>query len=268
MPTEASESPSDGKSASMSSSIPYFLLLKFSKRKHVKRITQSISKPLDGLYYNDVVMNIIEEVGRWIQLKQWYTDRKIAWKRGLMLTGQPGTGKSSLVRAIGQEYGMDIYSFNLSTFTDGEFATSVWSVLSGIYPRILLFEEIDVYFKKRQAQNKNTMSTPLTFSTFLNVLDGVKQMNGAYIIVTTNKEEDLDEALMRPGRIDTKIELKPFGKEGKQKVADFILGEWPEEAQKVIDSSPELITGAEFKELCIKKAIELKWDKQKESTCD
>lgn len=232
---------------------------KYSNILNEEKFLDKNSNPFDGLYYNQEVLKNLEEIKSWLSLKTWYYNRQIAWKRGIALYGKPGTGKSSFVRAVGRQFGMDVYSFNLATFSDSEFMRTVISIINGTTPKILLFEDIDVFFKERKNQNSNMRETPLTFSTFLNTLDGVKPLDGSLIFITTNHLEDLDPALLRPGRIDKIIELKGLAKEGKLKIAEFILQEWPDIVSALVESVPEDISGAEFKKICIEKALELKW---------
>ena len=218
--------------------------------------------PFDMFYYDDEVHSFIKEVEVWIKMRSWYKEMGIAWKRGVCLYGMPGTGKTSLIRNIARKFGMDVYSFNLSSFRDSEFLNEIQSkVLSSsseyYNPVFFLFEDIDVAFNGRENTSKNTTQSPLTFSTFINALDGIKEMNGVYFVITTNKIDTIDPAILRPGRIDGCYEIKPFGRDGQQKLAETILSEWPEEIKNVV--SDDVITGAEFKKKCLKIALDRKW---------
>jgi chaperone BCS1 len=66
-----------------------------------------------------------------------------------------------------------------------------------------VFEDVDVYFNGRKNNNPNGVS----FSMLLNCLDGAFSKDGTIVIMTTNHVENLDSALIRPGRIDVKLEI-------------------------------------------------------------
>jgi len=231
---------------------------KFNKELGSFMLSEGNTQSFDGLFYENDVLDSIKSLEMWLKLQKWYAQKRIPWKRGILLYGKPGTGKSSLARAIGEKYSLDIYTFRLSTFSDSEFQDRVFECL-GRTPRIFLFEDADIPLELRKSNTSHMGETPLTLSTFLNTIDGVKPLNNVFVIVTTNCIEKLDNALLRPGRLDEKIELKTLSPEGKKKVAEFILGEWPEDAGKFA-SVKEDLTGAEFKEICIKHALQKKWE--------
>ncbi|MFA6679081.1 MAG: AAA family ATPase [Candidatus Methanomethylophilaceae archaeon] len=218
--------------------------------------------PFDMFYYGEDFLPVIKEVETWMNMRSWYKGMDIPWKRGMCLYGPPGTGKTSLIRNIAKTLGMDIYVFNLASFRDSEFLDSVLRYgrsggVSDYNPSFFLFEDIDVVFNGRETTSKNTMQNPLTFSTFINAIDGICEINGVFFAVTTNNLSKIDPALLRPGRIDGCYEVKPFGREGQTVLAEKILSEWPEEIINVVTDS--FVTGAEFKNKCLKIALMKKW---------
>jgi chaperone BCS1 len=72
---------------------------------------------------------------------------------------------------------------------------------------ILLFEDIDSFFDGRKKIGIKGKDSGVSFSGFLNALDGVVELDGILVIITTNHIEKMDPALMRAGRIDTKVEI-------------------------------------------------------------
>ncbi|CAZ80202.1 unnamed protein product [Tuber melanosporum] len=108
--------------------------------------------------------------------QKWYSDRGIPYRRGYLLHGPPGTGKSSLSFAAAGLLGLKIYDIDtINTSTDA--------------------------------------GTKVSLSGLLNVIDGVASPEGRVLILTTNHPEKLDAALIRPGRVDMKIEFKLAGEE-------------------------------------------------------
>lgn len=146
--------------------------------------------------------DLIEDVRRFIQAEQWYVDRGIPYRRGIMLYGPPGNGKSSAVAAIASELKLDICVINLGTASLGDDGLMC---LMGKIPQhaILLIEDIDCVFEQRAQTEDN--ESKVTFSGLLNALDGVAASEGRILFMTTNHLEKLDPALVRPGRCDRQV---------------------------------------------------------------
>ena len=146
---------------------------------------------------------IIRDLDNFKISKQWYLDTNIAYKRGLLLYGPGGTGKTTLAQAIAAYMNRDICVLNLASVSSDSLLISNFVNL----PRntVLILEDIDCVFNQREAVGK----TAITFSCLLNCLDGVVAQDGLITIITTNHIEKLDPALIRTGRCDLKIEI-PF----------------------------------------------------------
>ncbi|KAK6977499.1 P-loop containing nucleoside triphosphate hydrolase protein [Favolaschia claudopus] len=167
--------------------------------------------------------------------EKWYNDRGIPFRRGYLLHGVPGSGKSSLIHAIAGELMLDIYVVSLSS---AWISDTVLMSLMGRVPKgaILLLEDLDAAFTrsvsrmdgegssgegsetKRRSRDKfrerDTMSelNTLSLSGLLNALDGVAAAEGRILFATTNHLEKLDSALSRPGRMDVWVEFKNASK--------------------------------------------------------
>ena len=121
----------------------------------------------------------------------------IPYKRSYLFYGPPGTGKSSLAQAVPREIMFSICFVNCSDrINDFNF-----NKLLNTAPKqsIILVEDVDSIFSERKNADHNNQ---LTFSGFLNAIDGVRSQEGRIIIMTTNYKERLDPALLRPGRVD------------------------------------------------------------------
>ncbi|EFY98066.1 BCS1 and ATPase (AAA) domain protein [Metarhizium robertsii] len=148
--------------------------------------------------------------------ERWYTARDIPWRRGYLFFGPPGTGKTSFVAVIAAYFLLDIYTVNLSepNMTDANLLR-----LFRDLPRrcMVLIEDIDVSGIQRDRDSKGVernqgtanrigmITKTFSFGGLLNAIDGVAAQEGRILIMTTNKPESLDEALIRPGRVDVKI---------------------------------------------------------------
>lgn len=121
----------------------------------------------------------------------------VPWHRGYLFEGPPGTGKSSLAMALSTHFSMDIYYVPLS---DLESDNYLMQLVANVEPRsILLLEDIDVV---HAARDRADDSQGVTSAGLLNAVDGVMAGHGVVSIMTTNDSSQLDEALLRPGRVD------------------------------------------------------------------
>lgn len=147
--------------------------------------------------------SLLGDVQEFTRSQQWYLDRGIPYRRGYLLYGPPGCGKSSYIFALAGSLNYNIALLNLNDkgLTDDRLNI----LLSVVPPRtIVLLEDVDAAFTKEREQ-KNTYS--VTFSGLLNALDGVASTEERVIFMTTNHLERLDAALVRPGRVDVKLEI-------------------------------------------------------------
>ena len=163
-----------------------------------RRVGAVTARPLSTVFTNGVGSNLVEDL-KWFQDNpNWYRDRGIPWRRGFLLYGPPGNGKSSLIRAVANELGMAIGTINLS---EGISDSALHECLSEAGPETLIvMEDVDCIFDQRETTDD--ASDKLSFSGFLNAVDGVASSEGRVIAMTTNHPEMIEPALKRPGRCD------------------------------------------------------------------
>lgn len=209
---------------------------------------------------------------------RWYSNRGVAYRRGFLLHGPPGTGKTSLSFALAGVFGLDIYCMSLSEKTLSE--EDLILLFNSLPKRcIVLLEDIDsagvtrkkidtekaigettAKDKAKEKEDATTekkdeiagttasiiakevakavktandsgerssggrpgpgMDMGITMSGLLNAIDGVASQEGRVLIMTTNYPEKLDDALIRPGRVDMKIE---FTLASKQQIRELFL---------------------------------------------
>lgn len=145
------------------------------------------------------IEQVVDELSDFVNSEDKYNILGIPYHHGILLSGPPGTGKSSTAKVVASHLGLDTYYIALSSVRDNE---TFNELVSEIKPRsVLLLEDIDTIraAKKRDKKGENGV----TMDALLNVLDGVLSPHGVITIATTNHIENLDEAVIRPGRIDT-----------------------------------------------------------------
>ena len=161
-----------------------------------KRKINTVFHPKRDELYNDVKsFNDNEED---------YKIHGIPYKRNYLFYGPPGTGKTSMLCALASEFSADLYLVNFtSKITDSNFMRLVSKMPSG---SIMVLEDVDALFIERVNNDVGNRSQ-VSFSAILNTLDGISRKNKMVTVMTTNYKDRLDEALIRPGRIDMVMEF-------------------------------------------------------------
>lgn len=165
-------------------------------------------RPLDSVVLAEGVKErVVDDVRTFLDARNWYLDRGIPYRRGYLLHGPPGTGKSSFIQALAGALDFDIAMLNLSErgLTDDRLI----HLLSSVPARTLvLLEDADAAFVNRaQSDEHGYRGATVTFSGLLNALDGVASAEERLVFLTTNHVDRLDEALVRPGRVDMTVRL-------------------------------------------------------------
>jgi AAA+ superfamily predicted ATPase len=157
-------------------------------------------KPLSSIYLEDKHV-ILDDVHNFLDSEEWYKKNHIIYKRGYLLTGPPGNGKTSFIMSLAKELKRTINFLNLNNVGDKAIRDLFRNLKSN---SILVIEDIDAAFSSRD----NEKSIRFSFSTLLNCLDGVFSKENIIVIFTSNHPEKLDAALIREGRVDRKFEFK------------------------------------------------------------
>lgn len=161
-------------------------------------------RPLDSVVLaQGIKERLVNDLQDFLNSARWYIDRGIPYRRGYLLYGPPGSGKSSVIQALAGHLDYNICILNLSekSLTDDRLN----HLMNNIPARsLLLLEDVDAAFNDRKQVENEGYQSGVTFSGLLNALDGVASADERIIFMTTNHPERLDPALIRPGRIDVK----------------------------------------------------------------
>jgi transitional endoplasmic reticulum ATPase len=149
--------------------------------------------------------------------------------RGILLFGPPGTGKTLLAKAVANESESNFISVKgpelLSKWV-GESEKGVREVFRKARqaaPSIIFFDEIDALIPKRGTYIGSSHVTESVVSQILTELDGLEELNNVMVLGATNRPDMLDEALLRPGRLDRIIYVPPPDREGRKKIFEVYL---------------------------------------------
>ncbi|KAL7421456.1 Complex III assembly protein translocase and chaperone [Cryptotrichosporon argae] len=150
---------------------------------------------------NGVAERIESDLREFMGRGKWYAERGIPYRRGYLLHGPPGSGKTSFIQALAGALHYNICLLNLAErgLTDDKL-----NHLLGLVPErsIVLLEDVDSAFTRRVQTTEDGYKSSVTFSGLLNALDGVASSEERIIFMTTNHAGRLDPALIRPGRVD------------------------------------------------------------------
>ena len=148
---------------------------------------------------------VVGDLQRFFASRERYETLGIPWRRGYLLYGPPGTGKTSLVTALASELSLNVCVLSLASpnVTDEK----IGALLSSVPTRsIILIEDVDAFFQQR---SKADAQVKVSYSGFINALDGVASHEGSVVFLTTNHPDRIDEAAIRSGRVDFRMELGP-----------------------------------------------------------
>ncbi|KAI0697818.1 hypothetical protein C8T65DRAFT_17642 [Cerioporus squamosus] len=194
-----------------------------------RRVAMQTKRPQCSVILDPGVLELVlDDAKDFLSSRKWYADRGIPFRRGYLLHGAPGAGKTSMIHTIAGELNLSVYILSLTV--SGLNDNSLKSLISNL-PKscIILMEDIDAAFTrsiKRDIVDPEAHSTPaaapsedkgdagretqmggVTLSGLLNALDGIAAQEGRILFATTNSYGALDPALLRPGRLDLHVEF-------------------------------------------------------------
>ena len=179
--------------------------------------------------------------------------------KGILLYGPPGTGKTLLAKAVASESEANFVSIKgpelLSKWV-GESEKGVRETFrraKQAAPCIIFFDEIDSIAPQRGGEFGDTHVTERVISQLLTELDGLEELRNVVVLAATNRPDIVDPALLRPGRFDRIVEIKPPNREARKEIFKIHLREKPLGTTVNLDTlaeKTENLVGAEIEAVC------------------
>ena len=172
-----------------------------------ERVEEIAERSLDSVILPEGQLErIMTDIERFLGSEAEYVRRCMPWHRGHAYWGPPGTGKTSVARAVATHFGLDVWYLPLSDVRrDGGLLKAVHRIKG---KSVLLLEDIDVF---HSATSRDDEGGGVTLSGVLNSLDGISTPHGLIVIMTSNTPEVLEDAVIRTGRADHVEQFLPAG---------------------------------------------------------
>jgi len=184
--------------------------------------------------------------------------------KGIMLYGQPGTGKTYLAKAVASESGVNFISVKgpqiMSKYI-GESEKGVRELFKKAKqaaPAILFLDEIDSLCPRRTSDSSGSNVTDRVISQFLTEMDGIEDLKGVVVLAATNRIDLIDPALLRSGRFDLMFELPAPDEKTREKIFEIHTGSKPLHKSvnlKKLAKETEGLVGSDIEFICRKASV-------------
>ena len=187
--------------------------------------------------------------------------------RGVLLSGQPGTGKTLLAKAVAGQAGVPFFSVSASEFVEaivGVGASRVrdmFKTAKESSPAIIFIDELDAIGRSRSSGagfGGGNDEREQTLNQILTEMDGFESDDTVIVMGATNRPEVLDSALLRPGRFDRRVTVPPPDKDGRRKILEVHTRSLPlnddVRLDRIASTTPGMV-GADLANLCNEAAL-------------
>ena len=214
----------------------------------------------------DVKRQLVEAVEWPLHHPELLEQAGVTPTKGILLTGQPGCGKTLLAKVVANESEVNFISIKgpeLLSMYVGESEKAVRKIFRKARqasPCILFFDEIDALVPTRGGGTTDSHVSERVISQFLTELDGMEELEGVLILGATNRPDMLDPALLRPGRFDLVLELPSPDEQARKEIFEIGLRGKPVADNISTDdlvSFTEGFTGADIQDVCRRAAFEM-----------
>jgi SpoVK/Ycf46/Vps4 family AAA+-type ATPase len=230
--------------------IPIYTIASEGKKnnKYMEWVCKKIkmSKNINNTIVSEEVNeHFYQDIHKFINDEEYYINMGLPYKRGYLLYGVAGTGKTSLIKAISNEYHLPIFILDLSIVSSNnelvKMINEINQCITVDQKYLLIFEDID---RSNVFNNNWKKSDAITDDCLLNILDGIDESYGRIVVMTCNNIEKLKKlkAMIRPGRIDKVIEIKLCTFEQINNMLKFYFPNYEFNIKNEVNITPAILT--------------------------
>ena len=191
------------------------------------KLSRLPKRNIDTIYISkDMKSNLIQDIKFFYNCKDEYHKYGIPYTRRYLFVGPPGTGKTSLIFALASMFNKEVSIISFDQKLDD--ASLMKAINSLDNNNFLVMEDVDALFDNRNERSA-TNNSNVSFSGMLNILDGFGRKDGLIVFMTTNHINKLDEAQIRPGRVDYII---TFGNPKEEQIREMFENFFPNQKEK------------------------------------
>lgn len=228
---------------------------------------QSVSKDkfsFNSVAGNDEAKESLKDIVDFLKNPEKYASYGARMPKGVILYGDPGTGKTLLAKAIAGEANVPFYAVSGSDFVQmyvGVGASRIRNLFKKAKTHgkaVIFIDEIDAIGKKRSSNKSgNSDEKDQTLNALLTEMSGFKESEGIVVIAATNRLDILDEALLRPGRFDRHIEVSLPDINAREKILNLHFKNKPVSDMNIRDiaHNTAYFSGAKLENLVNEAAI-------------
>ncbi|KAL4565415.1 hypothetical protein LXL04_029509 [Taraxacum kok-saghyz] len=207
--------------------------IEFSQSKPQARVDGSTGVSFDDVAGIEIAVEELQELVKYLKTPELFDKMGIKPPHGVLLEGPPGCGKTLVAKAIAGEAGVPFYQMAGSEFVEvlvGVGSARIRDLFKRAKvnkPSVIFIDEIDALATRRQGifsdktddlYNAATQERETTLNQLLIELDGFDTGKGVIFLAATNRKDLLDPALLRPGRFDRKIRIRPPNAKGRLEI--------------------------------------------------
>ncbi|WMJ80801.1 AAA family ATPase [Clostridium sp. MB40-C1] len=257
-------------------SIVSFIVLALKNSKVTSKSMRSVDS-LDASAVEDIGYNFqnvagneeakesVKDIVDFLKNPEKYASYGARMPKGIILYGEPGTGKTLLAKAVAGEAGVPFYAMSGSDFIQvyvGVGASRIRQLFKKAKAHgkaVIFIDEIDAIGKKRDSSKATGGSDERdqTLNALLTEMSGFNEKEGIVVMAATNRLDMLDAALLRPGRFDRHIEISLPDVSAREKILSLHLKNKPAENinLKELAQKTSLFSGAKLEHLVNEAAI-------------